>query len=86
VLRLPVQCGYEVPYSLRIAVIGFVVIVIFFFFFAVVFLFVFFLFWHLSQEEIGRQPIRRVCVGAFWMYCGHGQMVRLVPLGKLSVQ
>jgi hypothetical protein len=46
---------------------------------AFVFLLVLFLVWLLSKDDIGRQPIRRVRVGAFWMYSVHAQMVRLVP-------
>jgi hypothetical protein len=45
--------------SLRVAVIGFVVIIIILFiilFSVVVFLFVFFLVWLLSQEDIGGNP------------------------------
>jgi hypothetical protein len=45
------------PCSLRVAVVAFVVVV--FFAVAFIFLFVFFLVWLLSKEDIGRQPIKR---------------------------
>ncbi len=70
--------------SLRVAVVGVVITVIFFFFFfffAVAFVFlllVFFLVWLLAKEDIGSyRLIRKVRFGAFQMYCGHGQMLRL---------
>jgi len=59
-------------FSLRVAVV-FVGIIVIFFAVAIVFLFVFFLFWLLAKEDIGRQPIRRAQVGAFKMYSAHVQ-------------
>jgi hypothetical protein len=44
---------YEAPCSLRVALVGRVVIIVVFFF-AVVFVFVLFLVWHLPQEDIDR--------------------------------
>ena len=60
------------PCSLRVAVVAVVVIIVVFFAVAFIFLFVFFLVWLLSKEDIGSyRPIRRVRVGAFWMYSAH---------------
>ena len=53
----------DLPCSLRVAVVAFVVVIVVFFAVAVafVFLFVFFLGWLLSKEDIGSyRPIRRV--------------------------
>jgi hypothetical protein len=61
-------------WSLRVSVVAFVVIIVIFFAVAVIFLFVFFLVWLLSKEDIGSyRPIRRVRVEAFWMYAAHAQ-------------
>src|SRR5713101_1340041 len=60
--------------SLRIAVVVFAVIIVVFFAVAFVFLFLFFLVWLLSKQDVGSyRPIRRVRVGAFWMYSAHIQ-------------
>ena len=74
------------PPSLRVAVSGFVVIIIVFFL-AVVFVFLFLLFLVrlLPKEEIGNQEIRSGRIVAFWMYCGHGQMVRLCALANAGI-
>jgi hypothetical protein len=64
----------DLPCSLRVTVVVFVAIIVIFFAVAFVFLFVFFLGWLLSKEDIGSyRPIRRVWVGAFWMYSAHVQ-------------
>ena len=71
------------PNSVR----GRVVIIVIFLFFAVAFvvLFLFFLGWLLSKEDIGsRRLIRSGCVGAFWTFSAHAQMVRLHPVCKRS--
>jgi len=48
------------------------VIIAIFFAVALVLLFVFFLVWLLSKEDIGNyRPIRRVCVGTCWMHSAH---------------
>jgi hypothetical protein len=64
-LRPPFSCASRhVQPSLRVAVVGFVLIIVIFSFLAVVFLFlVLFLGGLLPKEDIGRQPIRRVGVG-----------------------
>jgi hypothetical protein len=56
----PYAKSRHVPRSLRVAVVGFVVIFIIFFL-AVVFIFLVVFFWLLSKENIGSyRPIRRV--------------------------
>jgi hypothetical protein len=67
--------------SLRVAVVGHVIIVIFFSI-AFVFLFLFLFVWLFSQAEIGRQPIRRSQVGAFRMYSAHAQWYASYPVCK----
>ena len=52
--------------------------------FAVVFLFLFFLVGLFSQKDIGRQPIRRARVGAFWMYSAHAQWYASYAVCKRS--
>jgi hypothetical protein len=62
-LRPPFPCAKSrhVPHSLRVAVVGCVVIIVIRSAVAFVFLFVFFLVWLLSKEDIGSyRPIRRV--------------------------
>ncbi|MGA9639961.1 MAG: hypothetical protein WBQ72_01065 [Terriglobales bacterium] len=53
--------GGHVPRSLRVAVVGHILIILFFFAVTFVFLLVFFLVWFLSKEDIGSyRPIRKV--------------------------
>jgi hypothetical protein len=50
------------------------------FFIVVVFVFLFFLVWLLSKEDIGSyRPIRRVRTGAFWMYSAHARWYASCP-------
>ena len=61
------------PYSLRVAVFGFLIVI---FAVALVFLLllVFLLVWLLPREEIvSHQAITRASVGEFWMYSAHAQ-------------
>jgi hypothetical protein len=88
-LRPPFAFGKSrhVPRSLRVAVVAYVIliVIVIIFFFAVVFLFVLFLVRLLAKENVvGCRPMRRVCVRAFWMHCGHGQRVRLVPCSAVD--
>jgi hypothetical protein len=54
---------------------------------AFIFLFVFFLVWLLSKEDIGSyRPIRRVRVEAFWMYAAHAQWYLVAPWQTQRVQ
>lgn len=49
------------------AIVVFILIIVIFF--ATAFVFLFFLVWLLSKEEIGRcRPIRRIGVKVFWTY------------------
>ena len=70
-------------HSLRVTVVGCVVIIVIFFAVTVVFLFVFLLVRLLSKEDNGSyQPMRMVCVGAFRMYSAHVSMVRPAAFGN----
>ena len=90
-LRPPFACAksrHVPPRSLRVAVSAPVVIIIVFFLavvFLFLFLFVLFLVRLLPKEEIGNQKIRSGRIVAFWMYCGHGQMVRLCALANAGI-
>jgi len=63
--------------SLRVAVVGCVVIIVIFFF-AVVFLFVLVLAGLLSEDDIGT---RRGRIRAFWLYFAHAQSYARSPDG-----